>query len=390
MATFAGGKIEAYVGPAELGAGDQLEVKIVEFINKANHSLFIAVQELDNEHIAQAIIDASWRGVTVRMYMEQSYLQRDGLPSATPKASETEAEARRRVQWTQETSERGTGPNRKILAALLRNSIDVKADFNPKIFHQKFIIRDSQKSRKDHVKNKPRHQAVLTGSTNFTKTGTHKNLNHVVVFNDTRIVKEFVHEFEEIRQGTFGKLNQRHENMPKTINLNDVPVRILFAPDDAPELEIVKQMLKCESRLNFAIFTFAGSSGIDDAMIMLKAAGRDVKGVLDPGQGRQSWAATDWLHDKGVEVRFPRRVPGFGKLHHKLMVIDDAIVVGGSMNYTAPANDFNDENIFVIGSPYDLPESKGGPVDHEECKKIADFFREEIERISSQSEPFVP
>ena len=33
------------------------------------------------------------------------------------------------------------------------------------------------------------------------------------------------------------------------------------------------------------------------------------------------------------------------------MVIDTRIVVAGSFNYTAPANEYNDENLFVIGSP---------------------------------------
>ena len=62
------------------------------------------------------------------------------------------------------------------------------------------------------------------------------------------------------------------------------------------------------------------------------------------------------------------------------------------MNYTAPANDYNDENIFVIGSPYDLPPGKGGPVDHDECAKIAMYFRTEVDRIikmSAKYESFV-
>jgi phosphatidylserine/phosphatidylglycerophosphate/cardiolipin synthase-like enzyme len=44
------------------------------------------------------------------------------------------------------------------------------------------------------------------------------------------------------------------------------------------------------------------------------------------------------------------------------MVIDDAVVVVGSFNYTGEANDYNDENIVVIESPYaDLPMREGGP-----------------------------
>jgi phosphatidylserine/phosphatidylglycerophosphate/cardiolipin synthase-like enzyme len=124
---------------------------------------------------------------------------------------------------------------------------------------------------------------------------------------------------------------------------------------------------------------------------MLREAGRRVRGALDPGQGRQSWAASPWLHDKGVELFLPERKKPFGKLHHKLMVIDDAIVVAGSFNYTAPANEFNDENIFVMGSPYpDLPRSQGGPVDPSACAELATFFRDEIERIAAAAIPYAP
>ncbi len=382
MAEFAGGKIEAYAGPTQLGAPDDLEQVIIDFIAGARYTLFIAVQELDSEPIAQAIIDARWRGVTVHMIIEQDYISRDEPPKATKKQGETQDQAVKRVQWEEYRRPKTARTNRDILAALLRNAVDVKADYNPKIFHQKFIVRDFEgKSRTG--------SAVLTGSTNFTWTGTHKNYNHIVVFNDYRICRAYLLEFEEIRSGNFGALNLRNEKIPSTYNLNHVPVRILFSPDDSPELEIVKQMLKCSTRLDFSIFTFATSSGIDDAMAILRSAGRRVRGVFDPGQGKRDWAATHWLHGAGIEVFIPRNEPGFGKLHHKLMVIDNDIVVGGSFNYTAPANDYNDENIFVIGSPYDLPKNKGGPVDHDACAEIAGFFRGAIDQIAAKSDPYV-
>lgn len=388
MADFAGGKIQAFAGPPELGAPDNLENVIVDFIAGANKRLDIAVQELDSEPIAQAILDASWRGVSVRMFMEQDYLASEDPPEAKSKEGETKAEAKARAQWTEYRRPKDLKTNRDILSALLRSAVDVRADYNPKIFHQKFIIRDYRES--GGKKYAGQNAAVLTGSTNFTHTGTHKNLNHIVIFHDRRVCHYYSAEFEEIRSGTFGELNLRHKEKPKTININGVPVRILFAPDDSPELEIIKQMLKCEKRLDFAIFTFSGSSGIDDAMVALRAAKRKISGALDPGQGRQWWAATDWLHQEGIKVYIPRKVPGFGKLHHKFMVVDDAIVIGGSMNYTGPANELNDENIFVMGSPYDLPENKGGPVDHDACVEICGFFRDEFVRIRGNSDLYEP
>jgi len=386
MATFAQGKIEAYCGPVELGAPDNLEQVIVEFIRGAKKSLDVAVQELDSEVIAQALLDAALKGISIRMFMEQDYLRADQPPKVAPKANQTQRDAELAAQWDELRRPASLRTNRDILAALLRCGVDVKADLNPQIFHQKFIVRDYRSGKS--VGN----AALLTGSTNFTETDTHKNLNHIIIFHDYRVARAYAGEFTEMMGGTFGALGLRERGLPKTINIKGVPVRVLFAPDDFPELEIIKQMLKARSRLDFAIFTFAISSGIDDALLMLRLANIDIQGVLDAGQGGSDWAATPWLHKAGIRVFLSDKdkLPGLRKLHHKLMVIDDDIVIAGSMNYTGPANEYNDENIFVIGNPYDLSKGEGGPVDHIECKAIATFFRNEIERIVAKSRLFVP
>ena len=72
MAVFADGKIEAYVGPPGLGAADDLEAVIVEFIAGARTKLDVAVQELDSEAIARALLAASWRGVRVTLFEVRS------------------------------------------------------------------------------------------------------------------------------------------------------------------------------------------------------------------------------------------------------------------------------------------------------------------------------
>jgi phosphatidylserine/phosphatidylglycerophosphate/cardiolipin synthase-like enzyme len=144
VATFADGKIETYVGPTELGAADDLEAVIVEFIARAKKSLDIAVQELDSEPIAQAILDARWRGVDVDLFLEQDYLRSElkGTPpeSPKPKPGETPEQALFRTQWLEDETE--LKENRRILTALLRSDVQVRGDYNPAIFHQKFILRD--------------------------------------------------------------------------------------------------------------------------------------------------------------------------------------------------------------------------------------------------------
>lgn len=380
MTRFATGKIEAFVGPPELGASDDLEQVIVGFIAGARESLDVAVQELDSEPIAQALLDARFRGVDIRIVLEQDYLRTAKPPKVATRAGESTQDAQRRVQWAAEPGARSLEPNRKIMAALLRCAIDVKADYNPEIFHQKFIVRDYRRRA-------GASSAVLSGSANFTGTDCHRNLNHVVTFHDARICQAYAGEFAQLRAGQFGR--GAHGRIPRAYNLGGVPVKVLFAPDHAPELEIMKQMLKATERVDFAVFTFAGSSGLDDAMIALAAAGRTVSGAVDPGQGAQRWAATHDLNRARIALYAPVRSPAFGKLHHKLMTIDDSTVIAGSFNYTAPANQYNDENIFVLGSPYpDLPTSEGGPVHLDRCAELTGFFRAEIQRIISAGERF--
>jgi phosphatidylserine/phosphatidylglycerophosphate/cardiolipin synthase-like enzyme len=397
MPTFADGKIEAYAGPADLGAPDDLEQVIVDFIGGANVALDIAVQELDSEPIAQAILDARWRGVSIQIVLEQEYLCEERLPDAKhkpqPAAGESDEDAIRKWQWTPFNG--GLAENRRIASALLQSAIDVKADFNPKIFHQKFALRDHRRGEGKPAG--PPAPALLSGSTNFTYTDCHKNLNHIFVFHDANVCDAYQAQFDEIKRGEFGRRGLG--SIPSTYNLNGVPVKVLFAPDNVPEQEVIKQVLKAEKGIEFAIFTFSGSSGIDDALLMAADAGRKVAGAFDPGQAAHAWAAPlgepgaapPWLDHENISLYKPKPAPGFGKLHHKLMTIDHHTVAAGSFNYTAPANEFNDENLFVVGTPYEgLPEDEGGPVEMKACEEIVDYMREEIERIVTVSKPWTP
>jgi phosphatidylserine/phosphatidylglycerophosphate/cardiolipin synthase-like enzyme len=104
-----------------------------------------------------------------------------------------------------------------------------------------------------------------------------------------------------------------------------------------------------------------------------------------------------WLKHENLELRVPPKSgpPGFKvrKLHYKTAVIDKRTVVAGSFDYTRPANDFNDENIFVVGSPYDEvkePGRKAIKVNPARCKALATYVQTELERIFSQCEKFTP
>ena len=92
-------------------------------------------------------------------------------------------------------------------------------------------------------------------------------------------------EFERLRSGTFGELHERVEPRPAEFQLGKIRVKPVFAPEHGPEMEIMKQMLKAKTSIDFAMFTFAQSSGIDDTMIRLVHVADRIRGVLDRGQG---------------------------------------------------------------------------------------------------------
>ncbi len=172
------GSIELYMGPQSLNAPDNLQDVITDFINGARNSLFVAIQELESHPVAEAIIAARARGLRVRVALEGDYLT-VGRAVADPWQPDGQNET-----------------NRKIFAALLRSKVSVITDLNPKIFHQKFIVRDPDSSTR---------AAVLTGSTNFTPTGLNKNLNHVIIVRGKRVSGLYDDEFGEIWSGTFGQ-----------------------------------------------------------------------------------------------------------------------------------------------------------------------------------------
>ncbi|MEH6359591.1 MAG: phospholipase D-like domain-containing protein [Amylibacter sp.] len=159
----------------------------------------------------------------------------------------------------------------------------------------------------------------------------------------------------------------------------------MFAPVHIPELEFLKQLNKAKRRIDFAIFTFAQSSGIDDGLANAKRLGVGVKGLLDRKAANQKWAAKTTLKDAGVTLFTNKTGTGVGKVHHKLMTIDDQLTIIGSFNYTGAANLTNGENIVVLG---DLDETD--PAKRDAQARLADYASAEIDRmIRDLAEPLV-
>jgi phosphatidylserine/phosphatidylglycerophosphate/cardiolipin synthase-like enzyme len=340
---FLNSKLQVFLGPQENGAADDLEAAIIEFIDAAQFSLQVAVQELDSPPIATALDRAARRkrpgtntNLAVRLVTEGDYLVEDKPVEPPNKAVSLDI-------------------NRTLLTQLLRGAVDSKIDFNPKIFHQKFIIRDAGKPG----------AAVLTGSANFTTTDTHRNLNHVVVFHHDGVVTAYETEFDQLWHGIFGSRSPKlTDNDPFKFFIEGTEVQIAFSPDNNPELRIVNEILKAQHTAHLLMFTFAKSTTIDDALrSRLETGTFTVRGVLDSAQSAQQFSPHPELIQAGAKLR-KDTLPQNGKLHHKLLVLDGQVAIGGSFNYTGPANQYNDENLFIIRH-----------------QTVAQHFRAEVDRV---------
>lgn len=162
MADFAGGRIQGFVGPTELGAADNLKDVIVAFIRSSGGT---------RRRCARDRFGADRTGdpgcALARPFGPR--VPRTLLPADRLDPNEIDdvgsGPERLEKQWVESRPSAEFRTNRDILAAFLRSDIEVHSDFNQEIFHQKFVIRDYRGTSKPA-------SALLTGSANFTSTDT--------------------------------------------------------------------------------------------------------------------------------------------------------------------------------------------------------------------------
>jgi len=78
------------------------------------------------------------------------------------------------------------------------SELEVKGDYHPKIFHQRFILGD-------HDGKATPTSALLSGSANLPWTDTHSNLNNVVVFHNAYVCRQYQAEVEQLQRASLGR-----------------------------------------------------------------------------------------------------------------------------------------------------------------------------------------
>jgi phosphatidylserine/phosphatidylglycerophosphate/cardiolipin synthase-like enzyme len=249
--------------------------------------------------VREAFIAAKNRGVTVRLVTDK-----DSYPTEFP--------------------------------ALEAAGIPVVQDSRSALMHDKFAIVDDS--------------AVWTGSFNFTASAAFNQNNNVITLASTQLAANYAAEFREMFESRkFGPTSPKGVPFP-TVALGAAKIDTLFAPEDAVGTRIAAEIRAAKASVKFLAFSFTHDA-IGQAMLDAATAGVRVEGIVEKTSANSTGAEYPRLKAAGLDVRVDAN-PSF--MHSKVVVIDGSTVITGSFNFSASADDSNDENVVVIKDAPDI------------------------------------
>ena len=284
--------------PAEERVGG-IDATIINDLDAAKESIHIAVFDLELDSIIDALIRAEKRGVAVYIVVDNEN---------TPAAS---------------------------INRLRRNRLSVVEDKRSAFMHNKIVVIDER--------------YLWTGSMNLAEKDTYCYNNNFVRFDSAELAANYVTEVEEMYTNTqFGPTSP--VNTANKLNLEGVEVETYFASEQAVAPILAELIANAQTSIYFMAFSFTNED-IGEAMVERAEAGVKVQGVFESlGADAASSYYKDFRRIKSPNISV--RTDGNPYLmHHKVIIIDQAITIFGSFNYSDNANNNNDENVLIIHDP---------------------------------------
>ena len=235
---------------------------------------------------------------------------------------------------------------------LIEAGVPVAADQGEGLMHNKFVIIDRLE--------------VFTGSMNFTVNGAYRSNNNLVRLRSSELAQNYLVEFEEMfvdRQ--FGAGSPANTPSP-VLDLDVTQIEVLFSPDDGTIDRFLELVQEAEESVLFMAYSFTDDD-LAQAMLERAEAGVLVRGVFDESQAKSNLGGEyERLLENGLDVRLDGNPRG---MHHKVILIDDQIVITGSYNFSNNAKTRNDENTLIIHSA-----------------EVAVLYRQEFELVWGEAE----
>ncbi len=277
-----------------------IEEELIKKIDAAQDSIHIASFEFDLTPVAEALVRAHERGVDVRWVTDDEH----GLES---------------------DEEPGHGQ----FEMLEDVGVEIRDDGRGALMHNKFWIFD--------------RQTVWTGSTNITENGIFDQDNNVIVIHSPALAEIYEREFDEMWNGEFGPRSTSTID-EQSVVVNGTEIHVLFAAEDEAMDYILPYLANAQSSIHFMAFSFTYDN-MEDVITDRFENGVDVWGVFEKTGSSTEYSELGDMYCSNMKVR---RDGNGGFLHHKVVVVDERIVITGSLNFSDNANDSNDENVIIV------------------------------------------
>jgi phospholipase D len=125
---------------------------------------------------------------------------------------------------------------------------------------------------------------------------------------------------------------------------NRATYEVCFTPGQDCVREIIKEIKSAKKQILAQAYSFTDFD-IAKALVQMKRKGVDVRMILDKSQLKTNRNLLNYLHRNQITLKIDIE-PVIA--HSKIILIDDATVIGGSYNYSKSAANKNAENITII------------------------------------------
>lgn len=273
-----------------------IDLRLADAIDRTTATLDIAAFEFYHPLLAQAVLDAHARGVTVRIVGDDEY------------AYEDESD----------------------ISRFEEAGIPVVIDEGRSaLMHHNFMILDGQE--------------VWTGSWSFALSDTYNNNNNVLVLRATEVAALFQVEFNRMFvDRAFGPLAPASPT--NTLTVGGRPVSVYFLPHDEALSALLDTLRAAQDSVRFLSFSFT-QDDMGQALIDLQVRGVTVQGVLEGRLALVDYSELPALLCAGAEMRLDGNRYF---LQHKVFIVDDDTVIIGSANFSSNAMESNAENVVII------------------------------------------
>jgi phosphatidylserine/phosphatidylglycerophosphate/cardiolipin synthase-like enzyme len=313
-AAYSWSGLPAYVFTEE----EKLAPPIVDAIGRARRTLDVALYNLQIDSTVEALVKAKARGVKVRVLFDAAHVY--------PQAG-------------------------KQMQDVINSGIETRA-MNGRggtgAMHCKFAIFDGA--------------LLQTGSANWSGFAESFSYENIMFVSDKDIIEGYGKDFDWMwaqarpagqPDAAAAKPTAPPSDPTPDVNFNGTLLPdYAFSPKGGTEAAIVKAVDAARSEVDLAMFTFT-SSNIMEALKRASARGVTVKLMLFSGQkfpffkdakaGRMALRMKDGRQEKG-------------QMHNKFAVLDGRLLINGSFNWTATAENANTENtIFTTEPSYVAP-----------------------------------